>query len=57
MRNAYRILVGKPERKRGEKRIMPEGDPRAAGYERVDWIHLSKSRPCTYYLPPLDPIM
>jgi len=47
MRNAYKILVGKPEGKkpRGRHRRRWEGnirlDLREIGREGVDWIHLA----------------
>jgi hypothetical protein len=47
MRNAYKIVVGKPERKRslGKPRRRWEDnirmDLREIGWEGVDWIHLA----------------
>jgi hypothetical protein len=50
MKNAYKILVGKPEGKRPFRRprcrwkdniIM---DIREIGWEGVDWIHLAQDR-------------
>jgi hypothetical protein len=48
MRNAYKILVRKPERKRSLRRPRHrwEGnirmDPREIGWKDVDWIHLAE---------------
>jgi hypothetical protein len=50
MRNAYRILVRKPEKKIlfGRHRHRQEDnikmDLREMGYEGVDWIHLAQDR-------------
>jgi hypothetical protein len=50
VRNAYNILVGKPERKRllGRPRRRWEGnirmDLRGIGWGGVDWIHLDRNR-------------
>jgi hypothetical protein len=50
MRNAYNILVGKPEWKRpfGRPRHQWEDnikmDLREIGWEGVDWIHLAQDR-------------
>jgi hypothetical protein len=50
MRNAYNILVGKPEGKRPLKRPMPrlkdniKKDLRGKWWEFVDWIHLAQNR-------------
>jgi len=50
MRNAYRILVGKPEIKRllGRPRRRWEGNIRMdlweIGWEVVDWVHLAQDR-------------
>jgi hypothetical protein len=50
MRNAYRILVGKPEGKGplGRPRYKWKGyiriDLREIGWEGVDWIHLAQVR-------------
>jgi hypothetical protein len=50
MRNAYNILVGKPERKRplGRPRCRCEVNIRMGyrkrGLEGVDWLHLSEDR-------------
>jgi len=50
LRNAYRILVGKPERKRplGRSRHCWEDniriDPREMGWEGVEWMHLAHDR-------------
>jgi hypothetical protein len=49
MRNAYNILVGKPEGKRPlESRYRWEDniriDIREIGWEVVDWIHLAQDR-------------
>jgi hypothetical protein len=50
MRNAYNILVGKPEGKRllGRPGHRWEGnirmDVREIGWESVDWIHLAYDR-------------
>jgi hypothetical protein len=50
MRNAYNILVGKPERKRplGRPRRRWEDnfsiDIREIGRNGVDWIHLARNR-------------
>jgi hypothetical protein len=48
MRNAYKILVGKPEGKRplGRSRHRREDDIkmdlRKIGWESVDWVHLAQ---------------
>jgi len=48
VRNAYRILVGKPEEKRRLRRHRRRWednirmDPREIGWEGVDWMHLSQ---------------
>jgi hypothetical protein len=48
MRNAYKILVGKPEGKKPLRRPMHKWednvkrDPREIGLENVKWIHLVK---------------
>jgi hypothetical protein len=50
MRNAYNMLVGKPEGKRplGRPRSRLENnirmDRREIGWEGVDWIHLAQDR-------------
>jgi hypothetical protein len=50
MRNAYNILVGKPERKRSVGRPRCRGEDnirmglREIGWEDVDWIHLAQHR-------------
>jgi hypothetical protein len=50
MKNAYKILVGKPEGKRplGRHRRRWEDnirmDVKETGWEGVDWIHLAKDR-------------
>jgi hypothetical protein len=50
MRNAYNILVGKPEVKRplrgpGLRREDITGmDPRQIGWEILDWMHLLQDR-------------
>jgi len=49
MRNAYRILAGKPEGKRpfGRPRRRWENirmDLRETGWEGVDWMHLAQDR-------------
>jgi hypothetical protein len=50
MRNAYSILVGKPEERRPLKRPVCRGEdniimyPREIGWENVDWMHLAKDR-------------
>jgi hypothetical protein len=50
MRNAYKILVGKPEGKRpcgGPRYIWEDNirmDLREIGWEGVDWIHLAQDR-------------
>jgi hypothetical protein len=50
MRNAYRILIREPERKRplGRPRHRWEDnirmDLRQMGWEGVDWIHLAQDR-------------
>jgi hypothetical protein len=50
MRNAYRILVGKPEGKRlhGRSRLRWEDNIIMGlgeiGWEAVDWIHLAQDR-------------
>jgi hypothetical protein len=50
MRNAYRILVGRPKRKRplGRSRRRWEDNIRmnlrVIGWEGVDWVHLAKYR-------------
>jgi hypothetical protein len=50
MRNAYNILIGKPEGKspRGRPRRRWEGnirkDLREIAWEDVDWIHLAQDR-------------
>jgi hypothetical protein len=43
--NAYRILVGKPERNRPPGRgNNSKIDFRAIGFLRIDWIHLAQDR-------------
>jgi hypothetical protein len=48
MRNAYKILVGKPEGKRSHGRPTCRWennirmDLRETGWESVDWIHLAQ---------------
>jgi len=48
MRNAYIILVGKPEGKRQLGRTSHRWennirlDLKEAGWERVDWVHLAR---------------
>jgi hypothetical protein len=49
MRNAYRILIGKPEGKRPLGRPSRRWedirmDLREIGWEGVDWIHLAEDR-------------
>jgi hypothetical protein len=50
MRNAYRILIGKPEAKRplGRPRRRWEDnirmDLKEIGYQNVEWIHLTQDR-------------
>jgi hypothetical protein len=50
MKNAYMLLVRKPEWKRllGGSEFRWEGNirmnPREAGWEGVDWIHLAQDR-------------
>jgi hypothetical protein len=49
MKNAYKILVGKPEgKKRGIARRRWEDnirmDLRERGWEDLDWIHLAQNR-------------
>jgi hypothetical protein len=50
MRNAYKILVGKPEGKRpvGRRRCPWEDDIRMdlinTGWEGVDWMHMAQVR-------------
>jgi hypothetical protein len=49
MRNAFRVLVGKPEGKRPCRRPRHRGedirmDLREIGWEGVDWIHLAEDR-------------
>jgi len=46
VRNAYRILVGKPERNRplGKHRRRWQDDLRETGFKVVDWIHLAQDR-------------
>jgi len=50
MRNAYKILVGKPERKRPLERPMHRWKDnikmylREIGWEVVDWIYLTQGR-------------
>jgi len=50
MRNAYKILVGKPEGKRPLGRPRPRWkdnirmDVRKMGWEGVDWLHLAQDR-------------
>jgi hypothetical protein len=47
MRNAYKILVGKPEWKRSPRRPKRRWEDkikmylREAGWEDVDWMHLA----------------
>jgi hypothetical protein len=49
-RNAYSILVGKPEGKRAlgrpgvDGKIILEWVFREVGWERVDWIHLAQDK-------------
>jgi hypothetical protein len=50
MRNAYKILVGKPEGKRPLGRPTRRWDDslridhRGTGWEDVDWMHLAQDR-------------
>jgi len=50
MRNAYKILIGKPEGKRPLERprrrwkVVINVDFRPSGWEVVDWIHLDQDR-------------
>jgi hypothetical protein len=50
MNNAYKILVGKPERKRPHRRPRYRWednirmDRREIGWEVVDWMHLAQAR-------------
>jgi hypothetical protein len=50
MKNAYKILVGKPEGKRPLRRAKYtwddniRKDPREIGFQSVDWIHLAQDR-------------
>jgi hypothetical protein len=50
MRNAYKILVGKPEKKRPLERPKSRWEDnmrmyvREIGWEGVDWIHLAQDR-------------
>jgi hypothetical protein len=61
MRNAYKILVGKPEGKRplGRPRSRWEGNIRTVlkgtGWEGVDWIHLAQDR--VQWRTLVDPVM
>jgi hypothetical protein len=43
-RNAYRILVGKPERKRPLGRPKPKTYLREIGWDGVDWIYVVQHR-------------
>jgi hypothetical protein len=49
-RNAYKILIGKPEKKRSLERTRLrcgnsiKMDLRERGWEGVDWIHLDQNR-------------
>jgi len=42
MRNAYKILVGKPDGKRPFRRPRRRLDLRKIGWEGMDWIHLAQ---------------
>jgi hypothetical protein len=50
MRNAFKILVGKPEGKRPVGRLKHKWkdnirtDLREVGWEDVDWLHLTQDR-------------
>jgi hypothetical protein len=50
MKNAYKIMVGKPKRKRSLRRPRCRWedniriDLREIGWEGLDWIHLSQNR-------------
>jgi hypothetical protein len=44
-RNAYRILVGKPEGKRPRRWVDNiKMDLREIGWDEVDWIHMAQDR-------------
>jgi len=50
MRNAYKILIGKPERKRPLGRLKRRGEDKIRanlteiGWEGVEWMHLAQIR-------------
>jgi hypothetical protein len=50
VRNAFKIFIGKPERKRSHRRPRRRWedyirmDLREVGWEGVDWIHLAQDR-------------
>jgi hypothetical protein len=50
MRNAYNILIGRPDGKRPVTRLMHRWEdnirmnPRKTGWESVDWMHLAQDR-------------
>jgi hypothetical protein len=45
VRNAYKILVGKPQEKRPfEDLDNIRMNPRRIGWDSVDWIHLAQNR-------------
>jgi hypothetical protein len=49
MRNAYKILFGKPEGKREPERPRHRWQNNIRmdmGYEDVDWIHVAQNREC-----------